>query len=78
MSFDKFLASVRHASSPHSPDFHLRLTPKKVQGYMEVDGPREVEKVVDDDGEADDESLADFGAINARKNINAVGGERRQ
>lgn len=75
---DELLAPIRHPRPPHSADLHIRSVPQQVQGYPEIERPRQVEKIVQDDGQCDDERLANFRAVDAREDVEAIGRESAQ
>lgn len=66
VTLDELLASIRHPRAPDSANLHLGFVSQQMQRYPEVERPREVEEIIEDDGKGDDEGLADFGAIDAR------------
>jgi hypothetical protein len=58
MPLHELPASMGHAGSPDTADIHFCLVSEQVQRYMEIERPREVEKVINNDGEGNNECLA--------------------
>ena len=72
MPLYQFPAAIRHPSTPRAPDLQLRMTPKEMQRDPEIERPRQVEQVVQDDRYRNDQSLRGLRAIDASEDIDAV------
>lgn len=78
MSFDEFLAPIRHPGTPDPTDLDLGFIAQEMERYPEVQRPRKIEEVVQYNRDGDDQGLANFRAIDPCEDVKAVGGERRK
>lgn len=63
---------------PCTSNLYLGLTAEEMKGYSEIYGPWQIQEIIQDDRYGDDDRLADFGTVDAGKNVDAIGGECRE
>ena len=75
MPLDEYPTPVSHPRAPYSADLEP-VSYVERKGDAEAERPWEEEKVVEDNGERDNDRLRDFGSVDARKDVDAVCAKR--
>jgi hypothetical protein len=78
VAFDEFRTSVSHARAPDTTYFDFCVASEEMQRDAEIGWPRQVEQVVQDNGQSYNHGLRYFGAVDTRQDVDAVGTKSRQ
>lgn len=74
MPFDQFFATVRHPRTPNTAEVDFSLSAQKPHRHAELEGscPWQVQTVIGNNGDRDNQRLANFSTIDSGEDVDAV------